>query len=125
MPLKDPVKRKAYHDAYSKAWYARRRETHKLLQHKTRDARRRENYEYIKTAKATPCADCHIQYPAHIMQFDHLPGNKKVASISRMRSWSIQRITDEIAKCEVVCANCHADRTYQRRITEVQLGSNE
>lgn len=29
--------------------------------------------------------------------------------------YSIKRISEEIKKCEIVCANCHAIRTHERR----------
>jgi hypothetical protein len=47
------------------------------------------------------------------MQWDHLPGNLKLGNISTdLRGRSRQEILDEIAKCELVCANCHAIRTF-------------
>jgi hypothetical protein len=47
-------------------------------------------------------------------EFDHL--NDKAFEIGNQfasRNW--QSILDEIAKCEVVCANCHRRRTARRR----------
>jgi len=49
------------------------------------------------------------------MQWDHLPGFDKIGDISG--SWtgrSEQEILDEIAKCELVCTNCHTIRTFRR-----------
>lgn len=46
------------------------------------------------------------------MQFDHL--GDKLFTISNAGATSVERLLAEIAKCEVVCANCHAERTYQR-----------
>ena len=50
------------------------------------------------------------------MDFDHLEGEEKVLNVAAMvgRGWALQRILDEIAKCEVVCSNCHRERTYKR-----------
>jgi hypothetical protein len=49
------------------------------------------------------------------MQWDHLPGRLKLGNISTdFRGRSRQDILDEIAKCELVCANCHALRTAER-----------
>lgn len=62
------------------------------------------------------CTDCGYNKHAGALHFDHLPGFKKVNNVARLTvdsSWvNIER---EIAKCEVVCANCHAIRTYERR----------
>ena len=51
----------------------------------------------------------------HVMDFDHV-GEGKVLNIGRMRSsgHSLEEIEAEIAKCELVCANCHRERTQQR-----------
>jgi hypothetical protein len=67
----------------------------------------------VKTAKDQPCADCGIRYPVYVMDFDHVRGEKQsnVASLVGM-SASEERLRAEIAKCDVVCANCHRERTY-------------
>jgi hypothetical protein len=78
----------------------------------------RRNYEerkaYVQQAKNVPCADCGESYPFYVMDFDHL--EDKVANINRIR-WTkgLDKIKAEIAKCEVVCANCHRIRTYNRQ----------
>lgn len=69
-------------------------------------------------AKYQPCMDCGVQYPAPVMEFDHRPGVEKVRHISGMVSarsrYSLDDIREEIAKCDVVCANCHRMRTAIR-----------
>jgi hypothetical protein len=62
------------------------------------------------------CVDCDISEPV-VLQFDHLPEFEKKFDIGRAitgstRGWDA--ILKEIAKCELVCANCHAKRTAQR-----------
>jgi len=64
----------------------------------------------LKSGK--PCTDCGRTYPPEVMQWDHLPGTQKLADVSLIRSRGA--ILAEIAKCELVCANCHAIRTFQR-----------
>jgi hypothetical protein len=50
-----------------------------------------------------------------VMQWDHLPGTPKLGDISQgLRGLSRDEILEEIAKCELVCANCHAIRTFHR-----------
>ena len=52
------------------------------------------------------------------MQWDHLPGMEKLAEVSNLiRRLCKARVLEEIAKCELVCANCHAIRTVNRRVT--------
>ena len=49
------------------------------------------------------------------MQWDHLPGYEKVGDISA-DFWdkSREEVLAEIAKCELVCTNCHIIRTFTR-----------
>lgn len=64
---------------------------------------------------AQGCADCGYNESAYALQFDHVMGNKKDSVSNLIRSdyaWST--IKEEILKCEVVCANCHAVRTKAR-----------
>lgn len=65
--------------------------------------------------EASPCADCGVSYPAVVMDFDHVRGTKEanVSQLVRRASWA--RIEAEIAKCEVVCANCHRLRSADAR----------
>ena len=62
-----------------------------------------------------PCVDCGQADPV-VLEFDHL-GDKlfNIGSDLIRRPW--QAILDEIAKCDVVCANCHRRRTARRRGT--------
>ena len=63
----------------------------------------------------TPCADCGAILPPEAMHWDHLPGTVKEANVSDLaRRGSRRRFLEELAKCELVCANCHAARTVHR-----------
>ena len=48
------------------------------------------------------------------MQFDHV-GTDKLFDISAFGDATLAKVQAEAAKCDVVCANCHAIRTWQRR----------
>lgn len=62
------------------------------------------------------CADCGYREHPAALEFDHRPGEEKSFNIGeKMGCYSLTRIMEEIAKCEVVCANCHAIRTVERR----------
>jgi hypothetical protein len=67
----------------------------------------------IEYFKEHPCIDCGERDPI-VLEFDHV-GEKSfdVGQGLPERNW--QSILDEIAKCEVVCANCHRRRTARRR----------
>ena len=78
---------------------------------------RKRTRAFICSLKTCPCTDCGIEYPSYVMQFDHVRGTKKFNITSAQSSFvSKKRLLAEIAKCEVVCANCHAERTHKRFI---------
>ena len=63
--------------------------------------------------ESVPCMDCSCYYPHYVMEFDHVNGDKKFSGMCR-GARSITRIEQEMAKCEIVCANCHRVRTASR-----------
>lgn len=78
---------------------------------------KREKISLIRQLKAsTPCADCGHSYPHYVMDFDHRPDEDKVAGITPMANMSFtwDDIENEIAKCDIVCSNCHRARTWLR-----------
>lgn len=86
------------------------------VDNRRRDARNKI-IKYIQEFKSNKsCADCKENYPYWILEFDHL-GNKKF-NIAGYRSHtvSLEKVKEEIEKCEVVCSNCHKNRTFNRRI---------
>ncbi len=81
-----------------------------------RIARRATLRVLVNSHKDVPCADCGGKFPLICMDFDHLGNEPKEDEISTMvhRLTSERRILAEIAKCEVVCSNCHRVRTLER-----------
>lgn len=63
--------------------------------------------------ESNPCQDCGHKFPACCMDFDHRERKSKVKEVGYLvhasRSW--QEIVRELAKCDLVCANCHRIRT--------------
>jgi hypothetical protein len=73
-----------------------------------------ETRAFIAEAKNKPCADCKERYPPWVMDFDHRAGAEKEFNLSGSDWRSRKKIAAEIAKCDVVCANCHRQRTHER-----------
>jgi endogenous inhibitor of DNA gyrase (YacG/DUF329 family) len=73
-------------------------------------------YAWMVSLKSQPCTDCKKNYPICCMEFDHVRG-KKIHNIGSMfaHTYSRETIELEIAKCELVCANCHKVRTRNRK----------
>lgn len=80
-----------------------------------RQSKRRVEFRtIIQTAKNVPCMDCGVHYPYYVMDLDHR-GDKSF-TISRLGLISsATKLQNEISKCDVVCANCHRERTESRR----------
>ena len=65
------------------------------------------------------CSDCGIksEHP-EIFDFDHRPGEVKTKHVAALITSGPQSaLEDEIAKCDIVCANCHRIRTKMRQPT--------
>ena len=110
MPFKDKVKQRES----SRKHYARNSEAIQKRTVKNNRLIRLRNKAYIDSVKGTkPCADCGVSYPPYVMQFDHIVDGKRgnVADMARS-GFSIENIQLEIDKCELVCSNCHAERTH-------------
>lgn len=96
-------------------WYRvpKNREHHLALVAARRSARIARHKRLLAELKSAPCADCGQRFPPEAMDFDHI-GDKR-DNISRLlASVGDTALLDELAKCEVVCANCHRVRTAER-----------
>jgi hypothetical protein len=64
--------------------------------------------------ESSPCVDCGRSYPYYVMQYDHLGDKIDGVAVLVHSRHSRKVVFEEIAKCELVCANCHAIRTHAR-----------
>ena len=65
------------------------------------------------------CIDCERDYPHYVLEFDHLPEFKKFGQVSHiLKKYGPDKAWEEIAKCDVVCSNCHKLRTNARLFPE-------
>ena len=62
------------------------------------------------------CIDCGIAYRHWVMDFDHLGDKEFTIAQFRSHTSDLIKIRKEIEKCEIVCSNCHRERTYQRLV---------
>ena len=85
----------------------------------TRDRKKADASQYARNKamldelKANPCVDCGGKFPPEAMDFDHING-EKVKQVSALLKHGKPKLLAEIAKCELVCANCHRVRTRAR-----------
>jgi len=98
---------------YSKITYA----TKAIRRQQIVDAvarRRKKILDFIAKQKKKPCQDCKVSYPCYVMDFHHRPTEEKTMCIARTahNGWSKKKILKEIAKCDLICSNCHRERTF-------------
>ena len=67
-------------------------------------------FDFLSTKS---CVDCGEKDPI-VLEFDHKDKENKFKIVAKMLSghYSWQSIEQEIAKCDVRCANCHRRKTY-------------
>ena len=72
---------------------------------------------YVDAKKEGPCEDCGVVYPSYVMDFDHRDPATKHRGVATAVSegWAIARIQAEIDKCDLVCSNCHRERTHREQ----------
>lgn len=99
MPNKDPKKRELYRRQVIRGRASRKR---------IRDWFRSEILSQYK------CIQCGEDHPA-CLDFHHRDPTTKDKEVSRMLSLNHgkERILNEVAKCDVLCANCHRKLHYK------------
>lgn len=99
--------------AYKQEHYARHRERYVAKAMRRKNALAAERAAYlVEFFRERACVDCGELDPL-VLEFDHL-GDKKFDISRGLRDRNWQAVLDEIAKCDVVCANCHRRRTALR-----------
>lgn len=108
MAWADPEARRAYDREWSKKNSKKRQTLNKLWTDK--------RVAWLREYKATlKCERCGENHPA-ALQFHHPDPSAKEGNIANRNSrWSIERVMKEIAKCIVLCANCHAKEHWNDR----------
>lgn len=99
----------------SKAHY----EANKELHNRRRSVNQRRYYMrnriFVKDyLESHPCVDCGEGDPV-VLEFDHVSGEKHSDLCSMVtRGYPLARISEELLKCEVRCANCHRRKTARQ-----------
>jgi hypothetical protein len=91
--------------AYFRKWYA----ANKKKQIERVAANKRKNAKLVwKIKEDGECIHCGEDFP-ECLDFHHRDPKEKTHTISHMatRGYGIKAIRAEIAKCDLVCANCH------------------
>lgn len=92
-------------------WYKRNRESQLVAIRE----RKRGLRAFVSELKKLPCTDCGNSFHPVAMDFDHT-SNDKVRTVSDLVKLGVSKenLLKEIAKCDLVCSNCHRVRTWER-----------
>ncbi len=116
MVIKDQIKRKEYQANYMKnVWYPKNKEKHI----EAVKALKKKLTLFIQDYKESRnCKDCGFSGSAYpqVLEFDHLRDKKFSIGEFVHSILSLETLKQEIAKCDLVCANCHRIRTVKRRL---------
>jgi len=114
VPYKDPEKRKEV-EKKSKAKYYIKNKAEIIAKQKTnRIVFNKWWSEYKKTLK---CVQCGFDHPA-ALDFHHPPGTKEYPMNVLVRRRNKTLLQAEIAKCVVLCSNCH--RIHHHNLLQAQ-----
>lgn len=90
------------------------------------DRERLKNIRDIWFEKNGPCVNCGSREK---LELDHKNRTDKISH--RIWSWSEQRRSEELAKCQVLCRDCHKEKTYKelsilftKPLSELKHGSS-
>jgi len=89
----------------SKKYYLANKEEHKKNVNLNRTEYRKRNSKYIyEYKKKCGCKYCDEKEPV-ALDFHHLRDKKFL--VGQMTQHSLEKLKEEIDKCEVICSNCH------------------
>ena len=85
---------------------------------KDRRARQRQAARLNRFKRRKGCIDCGL-HDIRLLQFDHVPERgKKEFTLGSQGIKGRKKLKEELAKCDVVCSNHHAIRTWERRVAK-------
>lgn len=104
--------------------YAKEHYQSNLKMYKDKASRNRKSYRsrgklfIIEYLRSNPCVDCG-EDDINVLEFDHKEplNNHKSPRLTSLVAQSLDRIKQEISKCDVRCANCHTRKTRQHNGT--------
>lgn len=104
---------KACHRIMAKMHYQNNKEYYKKKSNQNRKSYKIRGKKFlIEYLQSHPCVDCG-EDDIEVLQFDHTIelNNWKAPRVTSLVAQSLNKIKEEIAKCDVRCANCHVRKT--------------
>jgi hypothetical protein len=102
---------------YNKAWYADNSEQHKAVVVATKRSIRERNRQWLLGKRARLVCNRCGEADQACLDFHHREPNGKEYALSEAirRGWSLKRLEAELAKCDVLCSNCHRKHHAEAR----------
>lgn len=112
------------------------RRWHHKNKHRTGPARRQRNRDDYKekksfiTAKKVEAGKCSVcgfvcTNENHVsFDWDHIDPQTKSFALGETKGHSWRKIEDELAKCRLVCKNCHAKISFEDQTWKIRRGSS-
>jgi hypothetical protein len=90
---------------------------HRLRTYKGQNCYKTRQYEHHRDIldelkSTTPCLDCGKLHKPCQMDFDHIVSKTKKANVAQFMGHPTKVLLEEIAKCHLVCSNCHRVRSH-------------
>jgi hypothetical protein len=76
-------------------------------------------HDLIRRLKDKPCADCGGRFPYYVMDFHHPEGRDTPYYVNGLQGPG--RILEEVAKCVLLCSNCHRIRHGEAKAMEREI----
>lgn len=106
MPYKDKEKQKKFQSD----WHLKTKDDRKYLRDKAKKALIERNKALVAGVRSKGCSICGYNKCQEALDFHHLDSSIKDIGIKdAVRQKGTEKLKEEIAKCIVVCANCHRE----------------
>lgn len=101
----------AYHTTYMRKWRAENTEHH----HRTWSELRKKKKAWLDEHKRHNPCKCGESHPA-CLDFHHRDPSEKEGNLSEaIARWSMKKLQSEVAKCDIICSNCHRKLHWHER----------
>jgi hypothetical protein len=109
------ARRQATYKATAKGaawWYAYNRSAKRRAAGARYSAERKQRFKkWLRSLKREGCLDCgRYKRQPDRLEFHHRDPSTKLMNVPIMSSYSQERVMVEIAKCDVLCGDCHRKR---------------
>jgi len=91
-------------------FYGDRKSSCKSCHNKKTHANQKSNKQWAVDYKGGKCEECGYDKSLNALQFHHKVYTEKDVNYSTMSSWGKDKMTVELDKCQLLCANCHAEK---------------